>query len=217
MNNVTFSVSIKDGVAVIKSNFTSKKKIKILVQKGSSSNTYEFAPEITIPLTLGNGRYSFLLCENLSGNSYKVVKQINKDIKLKDINQFKTMPNSYVSYENQPLIFEKAKSLGSLNNIKNYINNSMIYDYVKALMIRNQSLAFIKLDDVYVKRKGTCYDLAALATAMFRICGYPATLVFGYANKAKHAWVEINGTIYDPTKCIQHNKKTITYTPIAYY
>ena len=47
------------------------------------------------------------------------------------------------------------------------------------------------LDTVLEKKKGICFDYAALMTGMLRSQGIPCKLVVGYAGSAYHAWISV--------------------------
>lgn len=57
--------------------------------------------------------------------------------------------------------------------------------------------------DMLNTRKGNCYSYAAAFGILARECGYDAKIVIGNISKNKaasipHAWVEIDGKVYDP-------------------
>ena len=86
------------------------------------------------------------------------------------------------------------------------------YDYVAALLNARKKLGVPDINACWQKKRGFCYDLCALAVAMARACGIPAALVIGKVNGNAHAWVEVNGRVYDITKAVQKDKRKFTYT-----
>lgn len=67
-------------------------------------------------------------------------------------------------------------------------------------------------------RKGNCYSSAAAFGMLARKCGYDAKIVTGKisidgAAEIDHAWVEINGKVYDPQT---HRDKGISVYGISY-
>ena len=206
-----FYVTINEGTAEIKNTYRTKTQFKILVRCNKNVVDYLIENVLTIPLTFGNGTYVFMLCERTKGTNYAVRKTITKTIKFKNEKAYEVMPNSYVSYSMKSSFYAIAKELKTWDNIQDYIINNFVYDYIGAILMAKKSLTPPDLEKCFKQKKGICYDLSALAVAMARICGIPASLVMGTANKSAHAWVEINGELYDITKMLQHNHKTYAY------
>ena len=63
------------------------------------------------------------------------------------------------------------------------------YDTKKAKTVQSGYLP--DLDKVLAKKKGICFDYAALMTGMLRSQGVPCKLVVGYAGSAYHAWISV--------------------------
>ena len=61
------------------------------------------------------------------------------------------------------------------------------YDRKLAKTVKNDYLP--NLDQIYKKKKGICFDYAAVMTAMLRSQGVPTKLVIGYTGNAYHACV----------------------------
>lgn len=66
---------------------------------------------------------------------------------------------------------------------------NLSYDYIKAQNVKSGYLP--ALDKVLEKKKGICFDYAALMTGMLRSQGIPCKLVVGYAGSAYHAWISV--------------------------
>jgi len=128
-----------------------------------------------------------------------------------------TQSNTYVYFNVGSSFYQSARSLKTLDKIWIYFKRNFIYDYIGAILAARQKFGPPDLEGCWKKKKGTCYNLAALLTAMLRICGIPACLVVGKAGKTNHAWVEVNGKIYDPTKELQGSKKELKYIAERYY
>ena len=47
------------------------------------------------------------------------------------------------------------------------------------------------LNKIYKKKKGICFDYAAVMTAMLRSQGVPTKLIVGYTGNAYHAWINV--------------------------
>ena len=118
-----------------------------------------------------------------------------------------------------------AKPLEKVGVVYNYVVNNLTYDRQLAATVKSGYLP--DLDSVLAKKKGICFDYAALMTGMLRSQGVPCKLVVGYAGTAYHAWVSVwteetgwvEGAIYfdgttwhrmDPTfASSQHNSEQI--------
>lgn len=203
-----------NGTATIHNSYTSKTKLKLMVQMGNQSCSYNIGEDLTVPLQFGNGAYQFLLCEQKTGNHYRVKERVRKAVK-QDETAYMLSPNVYVPYAEESSFYAKAQELGTLENIRNFLRTKFRYDYIKAITVARNKMSAPDLEQTFTTQVGICWELAALATAMLRICGIPAALVGGIAKIGKHsfnhAWVEVNGQVYDPTKEIQHKKTTYTY------
>ena len=55
----------------------------------------------------------------------------------------------------------------------------------------SEDLNLPNLDQIYKRKKGICFDYAAVMTAMLRSQGVPTKLVIGYTGNAYHAWVNV--------------------------
>ena len=217
MANQLFNILIGNGIANITLLYETKKKLKLMVKKGTNIISYDLNSDITVPLTFGNGTYEFLLCEQKSGNQYALKQRIVRIIGLENVDAYMTQSNTYVYFNASSSFYQSARSLKTLDKVWAYFKRNFIYDYIGAILTTRQKFGPPDLEDCWKKKKGTCYNLAALLTAMLRICGIPACLVIGKAGKNNHAWVEVNGKIYDPTKELQGLKKELTYIAERYY
>lgn len=205
------------------------KRLKLRIIKQDKMATFDLKNngqfEI-FPLQFGDGMYQIVLYQNVIGNRYTTAGTIYLDVKLKDENACYLIPNQYINYhENKELIQltqqlcqNKTKN-ESYKAIKQYIKEHFIYDYIKAITVKDGMLPDIKR--TMQKHCGICYDLAAIATAMLRIMGIPTKMVIGYADNQYHAWVEIisgdKRIIYDPTVDIAGIMKVKKYTAERYY
>jgi transglutaminase-like putative cysteine protease len=97
--------------------------------------------------------------------------------------------------------------------VTGWVQKSIAYDFVRAIVIPKKN-GLPDLDRCWRLRSGICLDIASLTVGMLREVGVPAYLVFGWADKNYHAWVEatINGKTYrfdhdDPSHKIRAYKK----------
>ncbi len=191
--------NIADGYVMAKFTASTKKKLKAQVTGPTTTYTYNLdqGKWATFPLSDGNGNYKVSVYENVSGNKYSTVLSVSFKVKLTD--QFAPFlrPNQYVNYENAPKTIKKAAGLVSkkdneltkVKKIYNYVVKNLKYDTQKAKTVQSGYLP--DLDKVLAKKKGICFDYAALMTGMLRSQGVPCKLVVGYAGSAYHAWISV--------------------------
>ena len=161
--------------------------------------TYNVTPKKweVFPLSEGNGTYKVSLFKNVSGSKYASV--LSQSIKVSMKNQFSVFlyPNQYVNYSAAPNAVEKAYQLTKYKKdplekvaaIYDYVVDTLTYDKAKAASVQSGYLP--NLDSVLSKKKGICFDYAALMTGMLRSQGVPCKLVVGYAGSAYHAWISV--------------------------
>ena len=88
--------------------------------------------------------------------------------------------------------------LERFKTISKWVSRHITYDYIKAITVPKKGKEVPDLERTWVKRRGICLDIASLATGMMRAVGINAQLIFGYADRKYHAWVEadIDGKRY---------------------
>lgn len=217
MTNQLFNVLIGNGIANITVLYESKKKLRLIVKKEKESIYYDVNSDLVIPLTFGNGIYEFILCEHKSGNIYTNKQRIVRTVGMPDTEAYRLQSNSYIKYSNASSFYRQARALKTWDAIKKFFERNFLYDYVGAIFASRQKFGPSDLEKCWLKKKGTCYNLSALLVAMLRICEVPARLVVGKVDRKNHAWVEVNGKIYDPTKELQGSKKELKYIAERYY
>ena len=87
------------------------------------------------------------------------------------------------------LVKGKKTALEQVDAIYQFVVKNLSYDYIKAQNVKSGYLP--ALDKVLEKKKGICFDYAALMTGMLRSQGIPCKLVVGYAGSAYHAWISV--------------------------
>ncbi|MCI8608781.1 MAG: transglutaminase domain-containing protein [Firmicutes bacterium] len=190
-----------DGYVMVKFTESTSKRLKSQVTGSSTTYTYNIEPKewTTFPLSDGNGTYKVTVFENVSGNKYSTVLSASFSVKLKDEFAPFIRPNQYVDYADAKNTIKKAASLTSglkekdvlkkVQKIYNYVVKNLTYDTKKAKNVQSGYLP--DLDSVLKKKKGICFDYAALMTGMLRSQGVPCKLVVGYAGSAYHAWISV--------------------------
>lgn len=190
----------KNGYIMVKYKESTKKTLKAQVE-GPTKNTYTYTLRNSqyevLPLTEGNGNYKVTVLINVTGNSYATVMAEAFSVKL--ANQFEPYirPNQYVNYKASTKVVKKAAKLTKSSNtdikkvkkVYNYVIKNYKYDKKKAKTVQTGYLP--NLDQIYKKKKGICFDYAAVMTAMLRSQGVPTKLVVGYTGNAYHAWINV--------------------------
>lgn len=191
----------KDGYVMVRYTASTAKKLKVQVT-GPSGTTYTYnisagADWTTFPLSDGNGGYKVTVFENMSGNKYATVLSVSFTAKMTD--QFAPFlrPNQYVDYASAPKTVAKASQLaagkkdelGKVQAVYNFVVTDLTYDKQKAATV--QSGYLVSMDAILEKKKGICFDYAAVMAGMLRSQGVPCKLVVGYAGTAYHAWINV--------------------------
>lgn len=176
-------------------------KVKLQVT-GPDNVTYTYdlkSEESVIPLTGGDGDYSFDLCENIVDNRYS--KAFSTTLKLSGISEFGPYlyPNQYVWFDKSSKAITLGEELASdctsdidvVSNIYNYIINTISYDYDKASNVTSGYISDV--DSTLFSREGICLDYAAIMTAMLRSQSIPTRLEVGYVGREMiyHAWISV--------------------------
>lgn len=189
----------KDGYVMVQYTASTTKRLKAQVKGPTTTYTYNLTAGTweTFPLSDGNGKYQFILYENIEGTKYAAVLSVSCDVALTDEFAPFLRPNQYVDYASAPNTVAKAQELtaGVTDPLKkvevvyNFVVNNLTYD--KQLAATVQSGYLPVLDSVLAKKTGICFDYAALMTGMLRSQNVPCKLVVGYAGSAYHAWISV--------------------------
>lgn len=176
-------------------------KIKVQIMKnGGETYTYDLnarsAYEV-FPLTEGNGTYTVRVLEQVQGNQYAVKSNNQLSVNLKSEFEPFLYPNQYVNFSSGSAVAAKSEelavsasdSLGVITNVYNYVVNNFTYDTALANTVESGYLP--NVDQVLAKKKGICFDYAAVMTAMLRSQNIPTKLVVGYTGNVYHAWVNV--------------------------
>ena len=189
-----------DGYVMVKYKEKTSKTVKAQVE-GPVGETYTYtlrknAYEV-LPLTEGDGEYKVTVFLNVEGNSYATVLSATLDVQLSSQFVPYIRPNQYVNYKKSTKVVKKAgklvkgckTDLAKVKKIYKYVINNYKYDKKKAANVETGYLP--NLDSIYKKKKGICFDYAAVMTAMLRSQGVPTKLVIGYTGNAYHAWINV--------------------------
>lgn len=186
---------------IVHISYKSARPLKVMITKGDKRYTYDLRNDgqaETYPLQMGNGSYKIDVLQNLGGTRYSFVKSKTLQLKMEDPNRvfLNSIQEIYWKTEDQPIL--KSKQLiGSLEEEK---KANVIYDYI----IRNYTYDYDKIPtltaaykpnivQIFLEKKGICYDYSSLLAAMKRSDGIPVKLVKGYTKHVDgyHAWNEV--------------------------
>lgn len=189
----------EDGYVMVRFTADTCKQLKVQVNGPSITYTYDLSMGIwtTFPLSDGDGNYKVTVYENISDSKYATVLSTSFPVTLSDEFAPFLRPNQYVDYSNAADTVAKAAELTDgvqdplqkVAKIYEFVVTNLTYDTEKAASVKSGYLPV--LDDVLARKKGICFDYAALMTGMLRSQGIPCKLVVGYADTAYHAWVSV--------------------------
>lgn len=191
--------NFKDGYVMVKFTVDTSIRLKAQVQGPTTTYTYNILPQewTVFPLSDGNGDYAVKIFKNVVDNRYSTVLSLQFKATLSDEFAPFLRPNQYVNYENAlntmnkaaELVTGKTDTLDKVQAIYDFITKNISYDYEKAETVQSGYLP--DLDLVLAKKKGICFDYAALMAGMLRSQNIACKLVVGYADTAYHAWISV--------------------------
>ena len=176
-------------------------KIKVQISKDgietytynlNSSGNYE-----VFPFSEGNGSYTIKVFENISGNQYSQAFSQTISVQLtSELSPF-LYPNQFCNYTASSaaasladeLTRDSGDELTKVANVYNWVVDNISYDTDLAATVTSGYLPDV--DTVLAKKKGICFDYAALMTSMLRMEDVPTKLVVGYSGSAYHAWISV--------------------------
>lgn len=191
-----------DGYVMVKFKKAMGPTLKCVVTTGNQSlnDGYKYTLTLNkyqvIPLTEGNASYHIYMLYEVGGR-YATEMTLNLDVKLTDQFGPYLRPNQFVDYNKNTKVVKKAASitkkckndLAKVKKVYNYVIKNFKYD--KKLAASVQPGYTPNLNKIYAKKKGICFDYAAVMTAMLRSQGIPTKLVVGYTGNAYHAWINV--------------------------
>lgn len=192
----------RDGYAMVKFKKALGPTLKCVVTTGNQAlnDGYKYTLSVNkfqvIPLTEGNNSYHIYLLYEIGGR-YATEMTLKLDVKLADQFGPYLRPNQFVNYNKNTKVVKKAESItkgckNDLEKVKKVYNHVIKnYKYDKKLARSVQPGYVPNLDKIYKKKKGICFDYAAVMTAMLRSQGVPTKLIVGYTGNAYHAWINV--------------------------
>lgn len=191
--------NVTDGYVMAQYKENTDKTLRVQVEGPTTKYSYYLKPGewTTYSLSDGNGGYKVGIYIATEGNKYSKITSASFDVTLK--NEFGPFlySNPYVNFEKAPNTIELAAKLtkgreGALDKV------SAIYDYVISNFTYDDELAqtvssnyLPELDKVLEKKKGICFDYAAVMAGMLRSQKVPVKMVIGYADDIYHAWLSV--------------------------
>lgn len=188
-----------DGYVMVNYKGENEKRLKVQVKGPVTTYTYNIQPGSweTFPLSDGNGAYKIALFENVEGSKYALVQSVETEVAMEDEFAPFLRPNQYVNYaqaENTiktaaQLTYGKTQPLEKVEAVYTYVVENISYDKELAQQVESGYLPV--LDEVLEKKKGICFDYAAVMAGMLRSQSVPCKLVVGYAGETYHAWISV--------------------------
>ena len=189
----------KDGYVMVQYLKATDKKLKAQVKGPSTTYTYNLSPEkwAAFPLSDENGEYKITIFRNTEGSKYAAVLSLTVTVQMEDEFAPFLRSNQYVDFDAAPKSVAKAAALTAgiseplkkVEKIYDFVVGTLTYDKELAAAVKSGYLP--ELDKVLEKKKGICFDYAALMTGMLRSQGVPTKLVVGYAGEVYHAWISV--------------------------
>jgi len=150
-----------------------------------------------LPLSGGNGEYTFSLWEHVEDSKYAQVLTVTVVVELDDEFAPFLRPNQFVNFDKNSEAVRKAAELSAdtddlidiITKIYDFVVENISYDRELAATVQSGYLPDV--DAVLKTGKGICFDYAALMTAMLRSRGIPTKMVFGYTGEEYHAWISV--------------------------
>ncbi|NLC43153.1 MAG: hypothetical protein GX783_02590 [Clostridiales bacterium] len=202
-NDKVFDTSkVSSGNIGVRYNNTSGKRLKLMIQNGSSSEAYNLDGKgslETFPLKFGNGEYTISVMENTEGKKYRNVLSEKVKVSVADKNSIYLGSIQMINWNSNMSAIKKADQLTSgvsgdeakLKKIYNFVVSNIRYDSAKLGTLPSTYVPSV--NDTYSSKSGICYDFASLTGAMLRSVGIPTKLIMGYADGVNgyHAWNEV--------------------------
>lgn len=187
------------GYIMVKCENGSEAKKKVIIEGPSAVKyTYDLNTEgryETFILSDGEGQYSVSVYENMEGSKYSTL--FSQKIHITLVNPFIPFlgPNQYVDYTMESQVVKLAEDLTAgmdhdlekVQTVYDYVVKNITYDKRKAQTVQSGYLP--NIDEILQKKKGICFDYAAVMTAMLRSQHIPTKLVTGFTGSTYHAWI----------------------------
>jgi len=197
--------NITDGYVMVKwlAKTSEELRVQIVGPSGEKYTYFIWANDTyeVFPLSDGNGKYTVGVFEHAGGGRYARANNIDFRVTLKDEFAPFLHPNQYVNFSKDSKAVAKAAELVTRNSdlidkvasVYKFVTGNITYDTKLAdEIVAGKHPGYLPdIDAVLASKKGICFDYAALMTAMLRSQNIPTKLVVGYADKVRHAWINV--------------------------
>lgn len=207
-DKIIFDISHSDeGYVMVKYTGDNPKiKVRIINPNGDDPYTYNVLDGYNVyPLTGGSGFYTFIAFENISGSDYSQLFYDEEEIEIKNDYSPYLYPNQYVSFDKNTKVVQKGQEIAEgadddldvVSYVYHYVVNNISYDHEKANDAKNGDLSnyLPNVDEILEKKKGICFDYAAVMATMLRTQNIPTRMMIGYVtidgNTIYHAWIGV--------------------------
>jgi len=194
-----------DGYVMVKWLAKTNEQLRVqIIGPSETKYVYTIWPDDTFevfPLSDGNGKYTIGVFEHVDAGRYSRANSVDLTVTLKDEFMPFLHPNQYVNFNKESDAVAKAAGLVAnytelldiVAAVYTFVTGNITYDTDLANSIINgERPGYLPdLDLVLARRKGICFDYAALMTAMLRSQSVPTKLVVGYASDVRHAWINV--------------------------
>ena len=194
-----------DGYIMVKwINYTEKKLRIQLTGPSEVTYTYILNPDnefTSIPLSDGNGSYTVKVYEQTEGDRYSLAASHTFDAKLIDEfapflrpnNKVRFNADSNIALKAAMLVTGKETTLDKIAAVYDFVITNFTYDveFAEEIIAGHHKGYIPDPDAVLARKKGICFDYAAVMTGMLRSQGIPVKLVEGYAGDVRHAWIDV--------------------------
>ena len=179
---------------------SSKVKVQISYPNGGtySYDLNAYGNYEAYPLTGGNGSYTVLVAENVSGTAYAAAASCSINVNIANSTAPYLRPSHMVSFSYGDVPVTKASqvcagastTLQKIERIYDWVVQNVNYDHAFAATVTSGYVA--NPAKIINEKKGICYDYAVGIAAMLRSQGIPTQVVFGnVTNVGYHAWVNV--------------------------
>ena len=189
-----------DGYVMVKFKKALGPTLKCVVTTGGQAlnDGYKYTLSVNkyqvIPLTEGNTAYTIYLLYEVGGR-YAMEMTLKVNVEMTDQFEPYLRPNQFVNYTKSTKVVKKAASitkkckndLAKVKKVYNYVIKNYKYDKKLAKTVKPGYVP--NLNKIYKKKKGICFDYAALMSAMLRSQRIPTKLEVGYSGDVYHAWI----------------------------
>ena len=176
-------------------------KLQVFVEGKEEKYNYDLTTNdpVTVPLQLGNGKYTVYVLRNVTGTSYTPLFMETFSADIKSPNEMFKISNPYVNFSTGMEFFKGySKVFAPITDINAKVSSyydevvqKYSYDHDK---LKNLPSGYVPvIDKTYAAKKGICSDYSTLLAGFLRGIGVPVKVVMGYAPEIKeyHAWNEI--------------------------